>query len=129
VNPLNGDIVTHLADRLTQDRFIAHLQQILNRFPTKEITLFSDNYPTHNTPKVQAFLLANHRLKIISMPKYSPKLNMMENIWKELKNVVGNWFYSTIAEMERAITKFFRSLWHNKQKVLSLISFNKKYSI
>ena len=129
MNPLNGDVVTHLADRLTQDNFIAHLQQILIRFCKKEIILFSDNYPTHNTPKVQAFLHANPRLKIVWMPKYSPKLNMMESVWKELKDVVGNWFYPTIPEMERAIRKFFRSLWYNKQKVLSIIPFNEKYSI
>lgn len=54
---------------------------------------------------------------------------MMESIWKELKDNVSNWFYPTICEMERAIMKFFRSLWYNKQKVLSLIPFNEKYSI
>lgn len=126
---MKGDIITHLADHLTQDNFIAHLQQIFVRFPEKEIILFSDNYPTHDTPKVQAFLLANGRLRIVWMPKYSPKLNMMESIWKELKDIIGNWFYPTMHEMERAIMKFFRSLWYHKPKVLSLIPFNEKYSI
>jgi len=63
------------------------------------------------------------------MPKYSPKLNVIESIWKELKNVVGNWFYSSLAEMERSIMKFFRCLWYDKQKVMSLTAFNEKYSI
>lgn len=63
------------------------------------------------------------------MPKYSPKLNLIESIWKELKGVVGNWFYATIQEMEKAIIKFFRTLWYDKQKVISLVGFNRKYSI
>lgn len=63
------------------------------------------------------------------MPKYSPKLNIIEALWKELKEIVGNWFYPTIHEVERAIKKFFRKLWYNKQKVISLVGFNKKYSI
>ena len=106
-----------------------HLQQILMRFPKKEIILFSDNYPTHNTPKVRAFLLKNYRIKIVWMPKYSPKLNIIESIWKELKNATANWFYPSILEMERAIMKFFRSLWYDKQKVIYLLAFNERYSI
>ena len=119
----------HLADKLTQHEFIAHLQQIVNRFLNKTIFLFLDNYPSHTTPSVYRFFKSHPQLKIIWMPKYSPKLNVIEGIWKELKNVVGNWFYSTIPKMERAIMKFFRTLWNNKQKVISLTAFNKKYSI
>ncbi len=122
-------MIIHLADKLTQYEFIKHLQQILARFPNKEIILFLDNYPSHNTPKVQTFLKANSRIKIIWMPKYSPKLNVIESVWKELKDIVGNWFYSSIIEMELAIMKFFRSLWYNKQKVVFLTAINKKYSI
>lgn len=122
-------MVIHLADKLTQDEFIRHLQQILARFPNKEIIMFLDNYPTHNTPRVQTFLKQNPRIKTVWMPKYSPKLNVIEGVWKELKNIVGNWFYSTIVEMERAIMKFFRNLWYDRQKAISLTAFNKKYSI
>lgn len=126
---MTGDIITHLADHLTQDEFIKHLQQILARFPDKEIILFTDNFPTHKTPCVIAILKAHPRLKFIFIPKYSPKLNIIEALWKELKTVVGDWFYPTIPELEHAIIKFFRTLWHNKQKAISLSGFNKKYSI
>lgn len=66
-------------------------------------------------------------LRAIWMPKYSPKLNVAEGLWKELKNAVGNWFFPTIQELERAIMKFFRTLWYDKQKVISLVAFNEKY--
>lgn len=105
------------------------MQQILIRFPGGKIILFLDNFPSHNTPKVKAFFLANDRFQIVWLPKYSPKLNVIESVWKELKNVIGNWFYSTISEMERAIMKFFRKLWYDKEKIISLTALNKKYSI
>ena len=103
-------MIAHLADKLTQHQYIKHLQQIINRFPQKEIILFSDNYPSHQTPLVLKFLKEHPQLKVLWMPKYSPKLNIIEGIWKELKNVVGNWFYSTLQEIEHAIMKFLRTL-------------------
>ena len=126
---MNGDLVTHLADKLTQYEFIKHLQQIVNRFPDKEIILFLDNYPSHSTPLVNEFLENHPQIIIEWFPKYSPKLNVIEKIWKELKDIVGNWFYSKIEDMEKAIRTFFRKLWHDKQKVVSLTGFNEKYLI
>lgn len=126
---MTGDLVIRLANRLVQTEFIKHLMQLLARFPQKQIILFVDSFPTHTTPLVRTFLKNNPRLKLMFMPKYSPKLNVIESLWKELKETLGNWFYSTIPKMERAINRFFRKLWYNKQKVISLIGFNKKYSI
>ena len=126
---MNGDIVTHLAVRLNQFEFVKHLQQIVNRFPDKEIILFLDHYPSHSTPFVNDFLEKHPQILIEWIPKYSPKLNPIEKIWKELKCNVGNWFYSTIKEMENAIRIFFRKLWYDKEKVISLTGFNEQHSI
>jgi transposase len=106
-----------------------HILQIIARFPRKEIILFIDHYPSHETPKVLALFKANPNVRIVWMPKYSPKLNIIESVWKELKKVVGNWFFPTIIEMERAIWKFFRKLWSDKQKTILLTGFNEKYLI
>ena len=126
---MTGELVIHLADRLVQTEFIKHLKQLLARFPKKQIILFVDSFPTHTTPRIIKFLENHPRLQLMYMPKYSPKLNIIEAIWKELKETVGNWFYPTIPEMERAIKKFFRKLWYDKQKVISIVGFNEKYSI
>lgn len=122
-------MIIHLAEKLIQAEYFKHLQQILNRFPDKEIILFTDNFPTHTNSAADTFYKSHPRLILVFMPKYSPKLNIIESIWKELKNVVGNWFYSTIIEMERAIRKFFRSLCYDKQKVITLAALNEKYLI
>ena len=100
----------------------------MRRFPDKEIILFLDSYPSHTTPLVNEFFENHPQIIVEWMPKYSPKLNVIEGLWKELKDKVGNWFYPTIEEMEYAIKAFFRKLWYNKEKVIALIGFNEKYS-
>ncbi|MNW70400.1 hypothetical protein D3C74_496990 [compost metagenome] len=53
-----------------------------------------DNGRIHHAAQVQTFLQEHLRMEFVSLPKYSPELNLVEALWKWLKNdVVHNVFY------------------------------------
>jgi len=58
------------------------------------------------------FLLENtHRLCLVPMPTYSPNLNLIERLWKYMRdNITRNVFYSSFKELSEALVDWLKTL-------------------
>ena len=66
-----------------------------------------DNAKIHHAQLLTEFLQANPRLHLEFLPPYSPNLNIIEELWKWLKNtVINNVFFHTREEIKSAVLSF-----------------------
>lgn len=69
----------------TSDTFIDFCRRLL-RDADRPVFLIVDGHPTHKAKKVKAFEAStNGRLRIYTLPGYSPELNPDEWVWKNVK--------------------------------------------
>jgi hypothetical protein len=72
-----------------------------------------DQTPWHRSRRVQRYLEAHPEIELIWLPAYTPELNPVEFVWKLLKGrVVKGRYFANLAELKRAIRKFFVYLYN-----------------
>lgn len=71
-----------------------------------------DNARIHHAKLIQPFLEENrHRLELVFLPPYSPELNLVEGLWKWLKEtIINNVFYSKVQEIKINVRKFIADI-------------------
>ena len=71
-----------------------------------------DNARIHHAKLIQPFLNEHkNRLRLIFLPPYSPELNLIEGLWKWLKqSVIHNVFYRNINEIRKAVQGFIQHI-------------------
>ena len=129
INPITGKSHFQYIRQLNADCFISFLKLILRKYKdSKKIYLIIDNAPGHRAKKVQKFL-DNHKdkLEVVKLPAYSPDLNDIELVWREVKkDVVYNTFYALFQDFKDALTRSLRGF--NEERVKSICNF-RKYGI
>ncbi|HDR8072576.1 TPA: transposase [Bacillus cereus] len=79
-----------------------------------------DNARIHHAKLLKPFLRQNsQRLTLIFLPPYSPNLNLLERIWKWLKeSVISNRFHASQEEIRASVVSFLEYIAHCPEKVL-----------
>lgn len=109
--------------KLNSDVFIEFVKHLMAINPTKHLVLVADNAPWHTSKKVQNFLdSVKDKVEVLWLPAYSPDFNPIEHLWKFMKSIVSNFFFSTMKELNNALTEFFTNLYSKKQKIMTLCS-------
>ena len=87
-----------MADYLTSDFVIEHLDYFSFTIKKQTIVIL-DNAKIHRSKKVKEMqeIWAKRNLFIFFLPPYSPELNIIEIMWKQLK---GNWLDSQYYQNE-----------------------------
>lgn len=82
-----------------------------------------DNARIHHAKLLQPFLVDNqHRFKLVFLPPYSPQLNLVENLWKWLKeSVVNNVFSPNIQKIILKIREFIRNINQRLTEVIDCL--------
>jgi transposase len=85
-------LIVHTSPTKRSSDFVAHLEQLDRLYgprpgqPTKPVVLVEDNGPIHTSRLSQAALAARaHWLTVEWLPRYSPELNDIEVVWRDLK--------------------------------------------
>ena len=88
--------------------FLEFLKNILKLYPKGKIVMVLDNARIHYAKLIQPFLEENkNRLELLFLSPYSPNLNLIEPLWKWLKeSVIYNVFYKHTYEISNAVQKF-----------------------
>ncbi|MBS2773131.1 IS630 family transposase [Anoxybacillus rupiensis] len=89
VNPEEGEVFCMETDTCNTQTFHQFLKYLLPCHPQKHLILVLDHARYHHALALRPFLTKHEdRLTLFFLPSYSPTLNLMERIWKWLKEVV-----------------------------------------
>jgi putative transposase len=104
--PLNGTPVLGFRERSTQGCVRSFLKRIRKMNPKGRIILILDNFRSHHarTVKAQAKRL---NIVLVFLPPYSPDLNPIEFIWKDVKRAVSSKFIKNPGKLKRIIKSTF----------------------
>lgn len=94
-------------DKINSNTFIKFLKSAHKRYG--KICLFLDNAAPHKSKKVQEFVeLCNGEIILNFLPPYTPELNPIEMMWREMKRILAQHVYPTLDDMERAVRRAIR---------------------
>jgi transposase len=111
VETRNHDFVSvRTAGSVNSETLCALLETIHQRYPDEPITLVLDNARYQRNAAVLA--RANQlRLELLFLPAYSPNLNLIERVWRLVRNqALRNRFFPDFASFRNSIDDFLDSL-------------------
>ena len=104
-------------ERINSQTMIALLTQILSKQEKGKIHIILDNARYYHSIIVKEFLREHPRILLKFLPPYSPNLNIIERLWKILKQkVVYNKFYLKFDDFRIKVLEFLENkIWLNDQ--------------
>lgn len=120
------DVVILEAERINGQATIALFDKIqAQNSDKKTIYLFSDNAKYYYSLQLKEYLVKNPRMVLFYLPPYSPNLNLIERLWKFLRNkIINTTYYPTFSAFRNAILKFFENLEDYREELRTLMRHN-----
>ena len=120
LNYETGEVFCQEEEQYNAEVFLSFLKNVLEKYPTGRIVMILDNAKIHHAKLIQPFLEENcDRLELMFLPPYSPNLNLIEGLWKWLKNdVINNVFYENVSEIRHAVQAFINKV--NSQNFITI---------
>lgn len=120
LNYETGEVFCIERERYDAQVFLQFLKMILEKYPTGKIVMILDNARIHHAKLLEEFLSRNaHRIELIFLPPYSPNINLIEVLWKWLKEkIVYNVFYSSIKEITENVKLFLNEINKNPEAII-----------
>ena len=82
----SGQVVWQLAEHKAGEGFAAFLAKIASAWPDGHLVLVMDNVSYHRAPAVREWWAGQGgRITPFWLPVYAPQLNLMERVWRYLK--------------------------------------------
>ena len=102
-------------DRINSQTMVALLLLILDKQKEGKIYIILDNARYYHSIIVKEFLKEHPRIVLKFLPPYSPNLNIIERLWKILKQkVVYNKFYLRFDDFRIKVLEFLQNrIWLN----------------
>ena len=100
-----GEVIGECLPRHRAKEFIRFLKKI-DRMVAKHLDVHAicDNYGTHKTPEVQAWLAKHPRFKLHFIPTSSSWLNLVERLFAEItRQKIRRGVFKSVADLEAAI--------------------------
>ena len=103
-----GEIYCEEHNSYDAEVFLKFLKNVMSQNTNGKTFIILDNARIHHAKLLQPFLKEDENvLELMFLPPYSPNLNLIEGLWKWMKEkVVYNVFYKTVAEIRENITGF-----------------------
>ena len=105
---LDGKVIGQCQARHRHQEYLKFLRRLDREFPGKQqLHLVLDNYGTHKTPEVQAWLKSHRRFVPHYIPTSSSWLNLVERWFRELTDkAVRRGAFFSVPDLVRAIEAF-----------------------
>ncbi|NIM05144.1 MAG: IS630 family transposase [Armatimonadetes bacterium] len=103
----------HLCERKNSEEFLKFLHQLLAQKPAeRRLILVMDNAAYHRAKKVKKFLRDHEdAMEPFWLPPYSPELNLIERVWRYVKeNVTNNYYFGHMHLLLEALREACREL-------------------
>jgi len=120
LNYETGEVYCEEHDTYDAKVFLKFLENLLSKNTNGKTVVVLDNARIHHAKLLQPFLKENeHRLQLMFLPPYSPNLNLIEGLWKWLKEkVIYNVFYKTIPEIRKNVNAFLQTISAEPEAVI-----------
>jgi len=107
-----GEGLYEIYPHKTNEEVQAHWQYLLDMYPDDFLFVVRDNASQHVTPMLDDFLMdSEDRLCLVPLPTYSPHLNLIERLWKYMRdNITRNHFYLTFRQLCEALVDWLQVL-------------------
>jgi len=104
-------IVSKIFKTIDQKAILKMLKKIRSKVPPEiRICLILDGASYHTASSVKR-LAKELNIRLVSLPRYSPNLNLIERIWGLLKRkVLANCYYDKYENCKSSILKFLKSI-------------------
>ena len=114
---LQGRVIGQCYARHRHQEWLKFLRRLDEEFPDKvPLHLVMDNYGTHKTPQVQAWLRRHPRFVLHFVPTSSSWLNLVERWFGELtRKRVRRGSFCSVEELQKAILEFLDA-WNSEPK-------------
>lgn len=103
----SGHLLTHVAPKKSGDVFATFLDQIAQAWPEDHLVLVLDNVRDHRSQAMRDWGAAQDgRIIPFWLPAYTPNLNLIERVWRYLKQKLAcHRFWHDVAGLEAAATR------------------------
>ncbi len=110
LNPRTGEGIGQTAARHTSEEFVSFLAEVVNTQPAKrEIHVILDNFSTHKTSLVKAYLAEHSNVTLHFTPTYSSWLNQVESWFSKLqRDVIDRGIFTSVTDLRRKILRYIR---------------------
>jgi transposase len=120
-NPVSGKTHFYLSESASQEAALAFVKQMRRRYPDMEMVILLDGAPSHKANILKEYAEQDKKIHLKPLPKYAPKLNIQEDIWKWLrKRITHNFLFDGPKSLSKAIRDGYRYLQGHPERVLSL---------
>ena len=120
LNIMEGCVQAMAVPRCNAQTFETFLKALLSEYRGRHLLVVLDNARFHHARCLHPFLeKMKDRLTLWFLPPYSPELNLIERIWKWLKQtVVANCYYASPYELFQQIELFLQEISKKPKEVL-----------
>lgn len=120
LNYETGEIYCEEHDTYDAKVFLKFLENLLSKNTNGKTIVILDNARIHHANLLQPFLKDNeYRLQLMFLPPYSPNLNLIEGLWKWLKEkVIYNVFYKTVPEIRKNVNAFLETISADPEAII-----------
>ncbi|WP_251047706.1 IS630 family transposase [Planococcus sp. ISL-110] len=121
LNYETGAILCTEEEKYDAQTFLNFLTQLLKAYPAGKIVMVLDNSRIHHANLIQPFLQENRdRLELVFLSPYSPQLNLMEGVWKWLKEtVINNVFFGSVQKIILAVRAFLEDIRNRREEAIN----------
>ena len=120
ISPIDGKIESLIAPRADTDVMSIFLEQVAERFSEDFILMVMDKAAWHTANKLHI----PENIKITFLPPYSPQLNPVEHLWKEIREkYFGNHVFKSIDAVENQLMKALTQMNNDSECVKSFAGF------
>lgn len=120
-NPVSGKTHFYLSESASQEAALAFVKQMRRRYPDIDMVILLDGAPSHKANILKEYAKQDKKIHLKPLPKYAPKLNIQEDIWKWLrKRITHNFLFDGPKALADAIRNSYRYLQGHPERVLSL---------
>ena len=90
------------------------MKALADRYPDDRIVLVCDRAPWHDSQ----YIKIPKRITMLFIPPYTPEMNPIEQIWREIRTLMGNTLYQNIDDLFVGLKEKIASI--DREKIKSI---------